>query len=70
MQFNYKYSGSSGIKSTAKQVGISFAPDTLRAPTFFVGQLNKQLPFREAISALHDIVISDLRHQPKDRSTY
>ena len=70
MQFNYKYSGSSGIKSTAKQVGISFAPDTLRAPTFFVGQLNKHLPFREAISALHDIVISDLRHQPKDRTAY
>ena len=70
MQFNYKYSGSSGIKSTAKQVGISFAPDTLRAPTFFVGQLNKHLPFREAISALHDIVIADLRHQPKDKSAY
>ncbi len=70
MQFNYKYSGSSGIKSTAKQVGISFAPDTLREPTFFVGQLNKHLPFREAISALHDIVVSDLRHQPKDRSAY
>ncbi|MFK7983850.1 MAG: SWIM zinc finger family protein [Saprospiraceae bacterium] len=70
MQFNYKYSGSSGIKSSAKQVGISFAPDTLREPTFFVGQLNKHLPFREAISALHDIVISDLRHQPKDKSAY
>ena len=70
MQFNYKYSSSSSIKSTAKQVGISFAPDTLRTPTFFVGQLNKHLPFREAISALHDIVISDLRHQPKDRSAY
>lgn len=70
MQFNYKYSGSSGIKSNAKQVGISFAPDTLREPTFFVGQLSKHLPFREAISALHDIVISDLRHQPKDRTAY
>jgi len=70
MQFNYKYSGSSGIQSSAKQVGISFAPDTLRAPTFFVGQLHKHLPFREAISALHDIVISDLRHQPKDRTAY
>lgn len=70
MQFNYKYSGTSSIKSTAKQVGISFAPDTLRKPTFFVGELNKHLPFREAISALHDIVISDLRHQPKDRSAY
>lgn len=70
MQFNYKYSGSSGVKSTTKAVGISFAPDTFRAPTFFVGQLNKHLPFREAMSALHDIVIADLRHQPKDRTEY
>jgi len=70
MQFNYKYSGSSGVKSTTKEVGISFAPDTFRAPTFFVGQLNKHLPFREAMSALHDIVIADLRHQPKDRTEY
>lgn len=70
MQFNYKYNGNSGIKTSAKEVGISFAPDTLRKPTFFVGQLSKHLPFREAISALHDIVIADLRHQPKDRTAY
>jgi transcription initiation factor IIE alpha subunit len=70
MQFNYKYSGSSNISSSSKELGISFAPDTFRKPTFFVGDLNKHLPFREAISALHDIVVSDLRHQPKDRSAY
>ena len=61
MQFNYKYSSNSGIKSNANQVGINFAPDTLRKPTFFVGELSKHLPFREAMSALHDIVIADLR---------
>ena len=70
MLFNYKYSGSSGVTSTANKVGISFAPDTLRPPTFFVGQLHKHLPFREAISALHAIVVSDLRYQPKNRDAY
>lgn len=70
MQFNYKYSGSSAIKSNNKQVGISFAPDTLRPPTFFVGQLHQHLPFREAMSALHDIVVSDLRRPTKDRTAY
>ncbi len=70
MQFNYKYSGSSSIKSDNRNTGISFAPDTLRTPTFFVGQLHQHLPFREAMSALHDIVVSDLRRQPKDRTEY
>jgi len=70
MLFNYKYSGSSGVTSTANKVGISFAPDTLRPPTFFVGQLHKHLPFREAMSALHAIVVSDLRYQPKNREAY
>ena len=49
---------------------MSFAPDTLREPTFFVGSLNKHIPFREAISALHDIVVADLRYQPKDKTAY
>src|SRR5688572_14861481 len=49
---------------------MSFAPDTLRDPTYFRGQVAKQLEFREAISALHDVVISDLRFVPKDRTAY
>lgn len=49
---------------------MNFAPDTLREPTFFVGQLNKHIPFREAISALHDVVIMDSRYTPKDRNEY
>jgi hypothetical protein len=49
---------------------MSFAPDTLRQPTFFSGELHKSIAFREAISALHDVVVSDLRWKPKDRSAY
>ena len=30
----------------------------------------RPLHFREAVSALHDVVISDLRYQPKDRSAF
>ncbi len=70
MLFNYKYGGSSTVTSNAGQTGISFAPDTLRQPTFFVGQLSKNIPFREAISALHDVVVSDLRFKPKDKTEY
>jgi predicted Holliday junction resolvase-like endonuclease len=70
MLFDYKYSGSTIVNNTSKSTGISFAPDTLREPTFFVGKLNKKIAFREAISALHDVVVSDLRFYPKDKEEY
>jgi predicted nucleic acid-binding Zn finger protein len=70
MLFNYKYSGSTAVTNTAAGTAMSFAPDALREPTFFVGKLNKKVAFREAISALHDVVVSDLRFQPKDRTEY
>jgi hypothetical protein len=70
MQFDYKYGGNTQINSNAKAVGMSFAPDTLRPPTFFVGKLHKKIAFREAISALHEVVVSDLRFKPKDKTAY
>lgn len=70
MEFNYKYGGTSNVNSNARAVDMSFAPDTLRQPTFFVGKLHKKIAFREAISALHDVVVSDLRFKPKDKTAY
>ncbi|NSL86676.1 SWIM zinc finger family protein [Chitinophaga sp. Mgbs1] len=70
MLFNYRYSGNSQVYSNATSAGISFAPDTRRDPTFFVGKLHKKIAFREAISALHDVVVSDLRFKPKDKTEY
>ncbi len=70
MRFEHRYYGASRVENTASQTAMSFAPDTLRAPTHFVAELNRHLPFREAISALHDVVVSDLRTLPKDRGTY
>lgn len=70
MEFNYKFSKSSQIDNTNSQTNMAFAPDLERDPTFFVGKLNKKIPFREAISALHDVVVSDLRYKPKDRTAY
>lgn len=70
MQFNYRYHGESTVDSSANATSMSFAPDTFREPTFFSGKLNQKVAFREAISALHDVVISDLRFQPKDKTAY
>jgi hypothetical protein len=70
MLFNYRFAGNSTVTSTSHMTGLSFAPDTLRESAWFVGKLHKKLPFREAISALHDVVISDLRFKPKDKTAY
>jgi len=70
MEFNFKYKSRSSVSNTVASTGISFSPDTYREPTFFKGLLSKKLPFREAISALHNIVTSDFRYQPKDRTEY
>ena len=70
MQFNYKYGGASKVENGVSSTGVSFAPDVLREPTFFVGTLDKKIPFREAISALHHVVIADFNFQPKDNTAY
>jgi hypothetical protein len=70
MQFSYAFHGSSAVQSTGGRTHISFAPDTTRNPTFFAGTLCKKIAFREAISALHNVVVSDLRFKPKDRTAY
>ena len=70
MEFNYRYQGSSSASSSASATALAFEPDTLREPTYFVGRLAKPLAFREAISALNSVVVSDLRLQPKDRTEY
>jgi hypothetical protein len=70
VEFSYSYLNSSLVESDAAGTRMALAPDTLREPTFFSGQLRQGLAFREAISALHDVVVSDLRYRPKDRSAY
>lgn len=70
MLFQYRYGGSTTINSSATTTTMSFVPDTLREPTFFVGKLHRKLAFREAISALHDVVVSDQRFKPKDKTAY
>jgi hypothetical protein len=70
VEFNYNYRGSSSVRGDAQGTRMSFSPDTLRPPTYFQGSLRQSLPFREAISALHDVVVSDLRFIPKDRTAY
>jgi hypothetical protein len=70
MLFDYAYKGSSSVASLSDTTRMSFAPDVKREPTYFVAELRQKIEFREAISALHDVVVSDLRFKPKDKTAY
>ena len=70
MNFVHRYLGESRAVTEDGATRLGFAPDTLREPTFFTGRVSRHLPFREAISALHHVVVSDLRFKPKDRTAY
>ena len=74
MQFRYKYYGASTVQDTFDSQAFSFAPDTLRPPTHFQGLLRREshahLVFREALSALHSVVVSDLRYRGRDPGAY
>lgn len=70
MLFDYKFHKDTAVTNSPTSTQMSFSPDLQRDPTFFVGKLNKKIPFREAISSLHDVVVSDLRFKPKDKTDY
>lgn len=74
MQFRYKYYGASTVDDTVEAQAFSFAPDTLRPPTYFHGLLRRDshahLVFREALSALHSVVVSDQRYRGRDPGAY
>ncbi|HLM44304.1 MAG TPA: hypothetical protein VK458_10580, partial [Myxococcaceae bacterium] len=70
MHFEYSYAGNSAVQNQGDSTELSFAPDLKRQPTFFSGELRQNVAFREAISALHDVVVSELRFKPKDKSAY
>ncbi|BAZ08419.1 zinc finger, SWIM-type [Calothrix sp. NIES-4071] len=70
MQFNYIYKNNTTVQENGANTQMSFSPDTTRPPTYFIGELRQNIAFREAISALHDVVISDLRFKPKDKTAY
>jgi hypothetical protein len=64
------YRERSKIAQTPVGLAVSLAPNLRRDRVSFVGTLKHPLRFREAISALHDVVISDLRFKPKSKRGY
>src|ERR1700712_2371975 len=67
---DFIYAGSSGIVQRGDARAIHFAPNLAREPVAFDAALRHPLRFREAISALHDVVISDYRFKRRDKTAY
>jgi hypothetical protein len=62
------YRGKSAIVSNVAGLAVALAPNLRRDRVSFDGVLCDPLSFREAMGALHEIVVSDLRYKPRDRS--
>jgi hypothetical protein len=65
-----KYHGRSGLHQASGSRILQFAPNLARDEVAFDAPLLQPLQFREAISALHDVVINDLKYQPRDKTAY
>lgn len=67
---SFVYAGHSGIVDRGGARAIRLAPNLAREAVAFDAELKHPLRFREAISALHDVVVSDLRFKPRDKTAY
>jgi hypothetical protein len=70
MNLDLRYLGHSGVVPSGGGVAVKFAPNLARPKVFFDGEVQFPLRFREAMSALHDVVIGDLRFKKKDKTAY
>src|SRR5688572_16332137 len=70
MDVTFSYLGKSDLKTVGQSRVLSLAPNLARQPVAFDAALKNPIRFREAMSALHDVVINDLRYQPRDKSAY
>ena len=66
----FAYAGSSGVVRQGDTRAVRFAPNLAREPVAFDADLKHPVRFREAVSALHDVVVSDLRFVKKDKAAY
>jgi hypothetical protein len=70
MNVTLAYNARSAVLGDGRRQTLAFAPNVAREPVAFDAALLQPVRFREAISSLHDVVISDLRFKPKDHSAY
>ena len=70
MNLSLHYLGHSGVVPASGGLSLLFAPNLARPRTFLDAELREPVRFREAVSALHEVVVGDLRFRKKDRTAY
>ncbi|HEY3446481.1 MAG TPA: SWIM zinc finger family protein [Myxococcales bacterium] len=70
MNLDLRYLGRSGAVETASGVSLRLSPNLARPKVFYDAELASPVRFREAISALHEVVVGDLRFKKRDKSGY
>jgi len=72
MNVTMAYLGRSSLRNQpdGRVAALVFQPNLAREPVSFDAALSRPFRFREGISALHDVVINDLRFKPKDKAAY
>jgi hypothetical protein len=72
MNVSLAYLGRSAVvdRSNGRAQTFQLVPNLTRDPVAFDAPLAKPLRFREAMSALHDAVVSDLRFKKRDKAAY
>jgi hypothetical protein len=70
LNVDLRYLGKSSVLGASQGLLVRFSPNLARPKTFFDASLRHPIRFREAVSALHDVVVGDLKFKPKDKTAY
>lgn len=70
MRVDLRYLGTSGVRAINGGDALAFAPNLAREQVFFDAELAQPLRYREAMSALHEVVVGDGRFRKRDKSAY
>jgi len=70
LRLDLTYFGRSRVEKRADAMALMLSPNLSRAPVSFEAELARPLRFREAVSALHEVVVGDLRWKPRDHTAY
>ena len=70
MSFDLRYERRSSVYRTHAGAMVELMPNLARERVAFEGEIGDPLRFREAMSALHEVVVGDYRVPKKDRSAH
>jgi hypothetical protein len=70
VEYQLRYLGRSQVEQGPYRSMVRLVPNLSRERVWFEGELRDPLRFREAISALHEVVMGDQRFKRRDKSAY